>query len=255
MTGEHKAILIITIITLVIIVAGVTLSGKKTATSPSITIDPMALVSSTTPTMHAETARISIVGFEDFACPACAMLHPYLKETLASYNGAVSFSLRLLPIHAGESIKSAVAAYAAGTQGKFFEMADLLFTNQQAWFGKNDAESKVLFIGYANSLGLDIPAFTALINSPDYIKSIETIVMQDKIDATKMGIRSTPTLVINGKQVVVGVQKTDALKRLIDAELATLETSSTTPTASATPTPQSAINPQSATPASPSTAR
>jgi hypothetical protein len=104
-------------------------------------------------------------------------------------------------------------------------------------------------------------ACTALINSPEYIKSIETQVMQDKIDATKMGIQSTPTLVINGKQVVVGVQKTDALKRLIDAELATLETSSTTPTTSATPTPQSAIDPQSVTPvspaspASPSTAR
>ena len=65
--------------------------------------------------------------------------------------------------------------------------------------------------------------------------------MQDKIDATKMGIRSTPTLVINGKQVVVGVQKTDALKRLIDAELATLETPSTTPITSATPTSSTTV--------------
>lgn len=219
MTGEIKAITIITLITVAIIIGGISLSGTNT-NKPEIKIDQSILFSSSTPIQYSETAKISIIGFEDFSCPACAMLHPNLKLALANYGEQVSFGLRIIPIHGSESIRSAVAAFAAGEQGKFFEMADQLFLNQTKWSKKSDTESKVLFTEYATTIGLDIPSFTTLINSPDFIDRVESIVAKDRLDAQKMKITSTPTLVINGKTVIVGVKTPNELRKLIDIEIA-----------------------------------
>lgn len=231
MNSEVKVISIILAITAVVIIGGLTLTKNKTASDNKVQVQSGSLLSTTTPIFVAgadsktptqatqNQSQISIVEFGDFACPACAMLAPNLKKALADYGDQVSFALRIIPIHGEESIKSAIAAYAAGEQNKFYAMAEILFANQEAWAGKNAAESRDLFIGYAKTIGLDVNKFTSRIDSADFRVQVKSMIDVDSKDATLMNIHSTPTLIINGKTVIVGVQSTETFKKIIDAEL------------------------------------
>lgn len=215
MNPEVKVVSIIVIITALVIVGGLSLTGNN-APAAQVNIIKEALVSSSTPVQGPGQAKVSVVEFADFACPACAQLHPQLKAVLATYPADVSLSLRLIPIHNEESIKSAIAAYAAKEQGKFFEMGDLLFTNQSAWAGKSAAESRDLFIQYATTLGLNVAQFTSQIDSADFRTQVIAIVDQDNADSKKMGIQSTPTLVVNATTTIIGVQSAAALGKVFE---------------------------------------
>jgi protein-disulfide isomerase len=228
MNSETKVISIILAITALVIIVGLSLTKSNGAKS-GIELNSNILIASTTPIQGNKNASVSIVEFADFACPACAMLHPNLTTALAPYTGAgassststpsVSYALRLIPIHGNDSIFSAMAAFAAGKENKFFEMGSILLEKQTEWAGKPETRQKELFIGYAQTLGLNIQSFAALLDSPNFKKEITTILTADNADAAKMNIASTPTLIINGTKVIVGVQSTETLKKTIEAEI------------------------------------
>lgn len=215
MTTELKAILIIVLITIVVIVGGLYLT-KDGPKSPNITINQDTLVSADNPRKTGANAKVQIVEFADFACPACAVLEPNLEAALAEYKDSVDFVLRLIPIHAAESYDSATAAFAAGEQGKLFEMGSILFAKQSEWTNKGN--KRELFIGYAQSLGLDVARFTAAYDSKELKSKVKGILDKDSADSSAMRISSTPTLVINGT-AVVGVQSVETLKAMIQSEI------------------------------------
>lgn len=225
MNSETKVISIILAITALIIVFGLSLT-KNNGPRNTIQIDSTILIASTTPVKGANDAVVSIVEFADFACPACAMLHPNLTEAMnpyfsgnASSSGKISYALRLIPIHGSDSIISATAAFAAGKQDKFFEMGSVLLEKQSEWEGKSEEQQKELFTSYAQSLGLRTGEFKSYLDSPDFRAEIINILEADNADATKMGINSTPTMIINGKKSVVGVQSVTDLKQIIETAL------------------------------------
>jgi protein-disulfide isomerase len=109
--------------------------------------------------LGAPTAAVTVEEFADFQCPTCATVHTKMKEINSLYSGRIKFIYRNFPltqIHKN-AYDAAVAAEAAGQQGKFWAMQDQLFNNQQAW--SNSGEARKLFEGYANKIGLDIAKF------------------------------------------------------------------------------------------------
>lgn len=228
MNSETKVISIILAITALVIIVGLSLT-KNSGTRNTIQLNSNILIASTTPVQGNSDAAVSIVEFADFACPACAMLHPNLTAALAPYVGpqassststpSVSYALRLIPIHGNDSVFSAMAAFAAGKENKFFEMGAILLDKQSEWTNKPEAKQRELFISYAAALGLNTNNFTALLDSADFKKEITATLNADNADAAKMNIASTPTLVINGTRAIVGVQSKEVLEQTIQAEI------------------------------------
>ena len=82
------------------------------------------------------TASVTLEEFADFQCPQCAAKHPIINEVKSLYGSRIHFIFRDFPLEIPQHDKSydaAVAAEAAGMQGKFWDMHNLLFTNQSAW--------------------------------------------------------------------------------------------------------------------------
>jgi protein-disulfide isomerase len=103
-------------------------------------------------------AAVTLVEYSDFQCPACASFQPVLKELLATYGENLKFEYKHypLPIHPYAQ-QAAIAAEAAGQQGKFFEYHDALFENQAEW--SKSATPVAFFNKYAEELGLDVEKF------------------------------------------------------------------------------------------------
>lgn len=147
-----------------------------------------------------------LVEYSDFQCPSCKSAHDFLKTVEASGSAdldvtkKVTFVYRYFPLYQihDKANVSAYAAEAAGIQGKFWEMTDLLFDNQQSWAVSNDV-LKEYFVKYAKELNLDVNKFTKDFESQE----VKSRVAQDLSEAEQMGVDSTPTFFLNGQKVVV----------------------------------------------------
>jgi protein-disulfide isomerase len=147
-----------------------------------------------------------LVEYSDLQCPSCKNIHDLLK-TIEASNSAdfditkkVTFVFRYFPLYQihDKAYLSAYAAESAGIQGKFWEMSDLLFTDQQVWSASSDP-LKEYFLKYAEELKLDVNQFSKDISS----NKVRDRINQDLLEAGQMGIDSTPTFFLNGKKVEV----------------------------------------------------
>jgi len=157
-----------------------------------------------------------LVEYSDFQCPSCKSAHDFLKTVEASGSAdfditkKVTFVYRYFPlyqIHDKAKI-SAYVAEAAGIQGKFWEMSDLLFDNQQSWSASNDPQNE-FFLKYATELKLNIDQFKKDSDSTD----VKNRVAEDLREAEQMGVNSTPTFFLNGQKV--DVNSYDEFKNLL----------------------------------------
>lgn len=118
----------------------------------------------------------------------------------------------LVPTHP-HALAAARSAEAAGLQGKFWEMHDLLFENQKAWHKEVDA--RPTFEGYAKKLGLDLERFRRDISS----QVVEQRIFQDGKRAHALGVKGTPTVFLNGREVPFESLAPEKLRVLINVEL------------------------------------
>ncbi len=147
-----------------------------------------------------------LVEYSDFQCPACKNAHGILNNIEASgspdfdITKKVTFAFRFFPLYQihGNANVAAYAAEAAGIQGKFWKMSDLLFANQQAWEKSSDPQ-KEYFLNYAKELKLDVNQFKKDSSSTE----VKNRVNEDLKEAQQMGIDSTPTFFLNGQKVDV----------------------------------------------------
>lgn len=146
------------------------------------------------------SAKVTLVEFSDFECPACKASQPQLKSILAKYQDKIRFVYRhfSLPVHP-YAVDAAVAAEAAGRQGKFWEMHDKLFDNQPDF-------QKDQLIGLAKDLGLDVNKFTADLDSSD----LRQKVLSDQADGKRASVDATPTFFVNGIKYI-GVSDLDSV--------------------------------------------
>lgn len=142
------------------------------------------------------TGKVQVVEFGDYQCPACGQAYPITKQILSEYGDKITFVFRNFPLpqlHPNAEA-GAEAAEAANAQGKFWEMHDMLYENQDSWSDVSDPTD--IFVSYASTLGLDTAKFKKDITSKAYDKYIQS----DVSDGYSLGITGTPTFYINGKQ-------------------------------------------------------
>ena len=153
-------------------------------------------------------AKVTIVEFSEFQCPFCSRVNPTMKKIMESYGDKVKivFKHNPLPFHKDAPLASE-AALAAGAQGKFWPMHDLLFKNQRKLKREN-------LDTYAQELGLNLENFKAALDSGKY----KAQVAADQAQAKKLKASGTPTFFINGRKIR-GAQPFENFKKLIDAEL------------------------------------
>lgn len=162
----------------------------------------------------ASTATVVLEEFADFQCGSCAVKHPVLNEIKSMYGSRIRFVFRNYPLEIHDkAYDAAVAADAAGLQGKFWDMQNMLFNNQTAWSA--DANYKQTWKGYAEKIGLDVAKWE---NDMLGIQS-KARVDEDKKRGKAIGVTSTPTLFINGVDVPFPQMTKDGLVSLIEAEL------------------------------------
>ncbi len=141
-----------------------------------------------------KNAPVTIAEFSDFQCPYCAKIQPTLKEVLKAYPKEVKLVFKQFPLSFHAQARNAVkASLAAGEQGKFWEMHDLIFENYN-----NLTLEK--FMEFAKRLGLDTGKFNSDFGSNKY----ENKIQEDMDLAQRVGVRGTPTLFINGRMMSGG---------------------------------------------------
>jgi protein-disulfide isomerase len=150
------------------------------------------LTSAGSPLRGSPMAPVTIYEFSDFQCPHCKLAAPELKKIVEESNGKVKliFKQYPLPMHpkAREASKATIAAH---KQGKFWEMHDLLFENQ-------DRLQTANLDDYAKKIGLDMKRFRADMKSKDADKKIEA----DLAEGNAVGVEATPSIYVNNRRFV-----------------------------------------------------
>jgi predicted DsbA family dithiol-disulfide isomerase len=158
-----------------------------------------------TPRKGAAKPKVTIVEFADFECPHCAMLAKILPEVIKAYPNDVALYFKNFPLPSHTWAEAASrACFAAGKQNKFWQMYDLVFSNQL-----NLSAEK--FNEFAAELGLNGPRFKADMESPEAHKYVE----RDRAEGTRAGLTGTPTLYMNGK-LYYGEKTLEAMKAHVE---------------------------------------
>src|SRR3990167_4419824 len=186
------------ILGLVILLFGLAKLGAKS--SGNITTASSTLLAPVTDSdwfKGSAKAPHSIVEYSDFQCPACASYYPLIKRLTDEYPNEVRVVYRHFPLEElhKNAKPAAIAAEAAGKQGKFFEMHDALFNTQDQW--AKDGNPELTFEDLAGSLGMNGKQFKEDVNNPELKKRVEENISQ----AVQNGIGGTPTLFLDGKLI------------------------------------------------------
>jgi protein-disulfide isomerase len=143
-------------------------------------------------------AKVLIIEYGDFQCPGCRSAAPAMKAVIDKYSDKVGFVFRNFPLAIHNNARAAAAAAeAAGLQGKYWEMHDRLFENQQEWGNLSGNTRTDMFANYAEMLELDREKFLEDLKSDAVIAKINFDVSLGR----KIGVNSTPSIFVNGKQV------------------------------------------------------
>ncbi len=155
------------------------------------------VISATDHVRGAKDGKVTLVEFGDFQCPACGAYESIVRQVLADNKSDVKFVFKhfpLMQIHRN-ALPAAKATEAAGLQGKFWEMHDILYDKQEEWSGA--LNSRDFFLTYATTLGLDTKKFLADLDN----KSLETKILAEFKEGVSLGIQGTPTFFLNGKKL------------------------------------------------------
>jgi protein-disulfide isomerase len=155
-----------------------------------------------------DDAKVTIVEFTDFQCPFCAKVQPTLTKIFEKYPQDVKkvFKQHPLSFHKDAPL-AAEASLAAGAQGKFWEMKEVLFNNQ-----KKLKEEQL--IQYAQELGLDLEQFKSDLSTHKYKAQVE----RETQEAVKLGATGTPAFFVNGRYLS-GAKPLESFVKVIDEEL------------------------------------
>lgn len=142
------------------------------------------------------SAKVVIVEYSDFQCPACASYVPLLTKLLEDFKDDISLVYRHFPLPNHKNAKGAAyAAEAAGKQGKFWEMHNLIFEKQTEWSKEKNPDN--LFENYARVLGLDTNKFSSDFKSEEIKNKVE----ESYQGAVILRLNYTPTFFLNGQKI------------------------------------------------------
>lgn len=150
-------------------------------------------------------AKTVLIEYSDFQCPACAFYYPVLNKLLEEFDDRLAIVYRHFPLPNHQHAKPmAYAAEAAGKQGKFWEMHNMIFDNQKKW--ANQSRVKNTALEYAKSLGLNLEQFEKDFSAQGGSVSGGEEKIKQKVErhyreGVKAGINSTPTFFLNGQML------------------------------------------------------
>ncbi|MEO8583165.1 MAG: thioredoxin domain-containing protein [Flavitalea sp.] len=139
-----------------------------------------------------KSSGIVLVEFGDYQCPHCGHAHPLLKKLIREAGSEFEFVFRNFPLQEAhpQAFMAALAAEAAGEQGKFWEMHDMIFENQNILQGP-------AFLDFAEQLALDLHKFGADWKSARMVSKVE----EDFESGIRSGVNGTPTFFLNGERL------------------------------------------------------
>ncbi|MDQ3253035.1 MAG: DsbA family protein [Acidobacteriota bacterium] len=181
------------------------------------------LVRPDSPTLGPADAPVTLVEFLDPECESCRAFSPVIKQLLEEYDGKLRFVVRYMPLHPNSRLAASFTE-AAGEQGKYWEMQEIMFRRQPEWGERHghvpqtgaSAQQEppaVLFERYAAEIGLDVEKLRNAVAQNRFASKIE----RDLKDGQSLGVSKTPTFFVNGRQLMRFSK--EALKSLIDEEL------------------------------------
>lgn len=159
-------------------------------------------------------AKVTIVEFSDFECPACRIAEPPMRALLKLYDGKVRLVFKHFPLENMHrwARTGAIAAECAGRQGKFWEYHHELYDHQEEWASEKSEER---LASYAKKTKLDAAAWQSCRKDP----AIDAAVSADRHDGMNAWVGSTPTFFINGKRFVGALQLAERGTPFVEKEL------------------------------------
>ncbi len=157
-------------------------------------------------------APVTLEEFGDFECPSCKNLATFLDQMVKEYRPHVRLIFRNFPLSMHQHARDAAsAAEAAGLQGHYWEMHDMLYREQPVWSSSNDV--RTLFISYAETLGLDLRQFKSDMESNKVRDRIEF----DQARAKSLGVQTAPSLFVDKREMSASDRNPEGVRRLVDA--------------------------------------
>ena len=160
-------------------------------------------------------APLKLEEFGDFECPPCGMFHPIVKQMQEEFGDKLQVTFRefpLVPTHQ-HALAAASAAEAAGLQGKFWEMHHQIYDHQNDW--KKEFDVRPIFEGYAKQIGLDVERYKRDAEGD----LVANRIMQDGKRGHSMGVKGTPTVFLNGREVNFDNLPAEKLRVVLQNEL------------------------------------
>ncbi len=195
-------LLIIALVVVVLVVGAIIVSK---AAQPATTVTPFAARTINAPTgvtsegyayKGSLDAPVTVIEYGDFQCPSCAAFATQQEAALDQRyveTGKVRFIYHDFPLQQhNNAVIAAAAARAAGEQGKFWQMHDLLFARQRTWSTSSNIQP--LLVSYAEAIGLDRQAFEQTLKSEKFVATLVAARQQ----SGQRGVQATPTFEVNG---------------------------------------------------------
>jgi protein-disulfide isomerase len=148
-----------------------------------------------------KNAKVMLVEYGDFQCPGCGSAYPIVKALSEKYKDHLAFVFRNFPLTSihPNARAAAAAAETAGQMGKYWEMHNILYENQNEWSETSTDNRTGFFAGYAERVGLNKNAFTTKLNNTT---NVSKKINFDMALGRKLNINGTPTFYLDGKKLV-----------------------------------------------------
>lgn len=157
------------------------------------------------------TAKVTIVEYLDFECEACGAYYPITTKIKEEYKDDVRLVIRYFPLPGHKNSRTAAyAVEAAGKQGKFFEMYNILFAKQSEW-SEQQMANQDQFEKYALEAGVNIEQWKNDVTSDEVKNRVE----ESYKEAVSLNLQGTPSFFLNGKRIQ-NPQGYESFKVLID---------------------------------------
>jgi len=203
----RKEIKILALIGFVVVIAAIIgahyyrESAQRERTSPAT---DSRLVRTDSPTLGPANAPVTLVEFLDPECESCREFSPFVKQLLKEYDGKLRLVVRYMSFHPNSRLAAAFIE-AAGEQGKYWEMQEIMFRRQPEWGDRHGQPAPaqqeppaILFERYAAEIGLDVARLRDSVARNRHASKIE----RDMEDGQSLGVSKTPTFFVNGRKLM-----------------------------------------------------
>ncbi len=203
----------IILIALVAVFVGIFVTTKHKSETPTNTGGSSQISNH----LYGDNAKgVTLVEYGDYQCPACTAYYPIVKAAVDSHKADIHFQFVNYPLTQlhPNAMAAHRAAEAAGIQGKYWEMHDMLYEQHDSWADSKSAST--IFEGYAQELGLNVAKFKADAAS----SAVNDIIQADLKKGQSLDITGTPTFYLDGQKVSSPPQTAEAFGQLLDQAIA-----------------------------------